>query len=463
MLTITTKIIFAYTVVFGLMISLFALMIYQDIKTAEITKLDALLESHADKLSTELEEDSDEPVFPDAASLHALRTEGLSEVRFGLLDRTGKQVISDSGFSGNVAMNGNNALPGVPQKIMLQIAGREYRCLVSPVEIKNQVPFVLQVAAPMSGVEASLLRLRFLFFTSIPVALLLTALTAYVITRIAFRPMMGMAETARLITAKNLHHRLSLPTARDEVRLLGETFNDMIDRIDIAFNSQKQFIADASHEIRTPLTVIYTELEYAEKRAEDQALKESIQISLSEIDRLARLADDLLLLAKLDASQLNLDLQPVRLDELLLECIQRLRNVAVKKQIDIRVDVQDAIEFLGDKDKLKSIFLNLLDNAVKYSNEHGVVTASLYFNNAQRENVVICIADQGFGIPVAEIPNIFKRFYRVDQSRNDTPGSGLGLAIVERLIELHGGNISVESREGKGSMFYVTLPMKMSS
>ena len=242
------------------MVGLFAFVIYQGVKDAEITKLDARLESHADKVETELEEDSDEPVFPDVPRILALHTEGLPEVRMQLIDPEGRIVIIDSMLSSYPITHWREAFGGNPQKDILHVGLLSYRCCWVPAEINGKVPFVVQLAAPMSEVELSLRRLRVLFLTSIPFALLLTALAAYVITRIAFRPVTDMIQSTRQITARNLDQRLSLPSTRDEIRLLGETLNDMIDRNDTAFKSQRQFIADASHEIRTPLTIICTEL-----------------------------------------------------------------------------------------------------------------------------------------------------------------------------------------------------------
>lgn len=459
-MTIKTKIILATTAVFGVMLTLFAVVIYESTKEAELTKLDARLESHAEKIAMELEEDSDEPAFPDLARLTALHTEGLPETRLQLIDRKGEIVIGDSILRSSSPPRRGDAFKGAPQKDIFVVGEIHYRCMWTPAEINDQFPCVIQLATPMSELEARLHHLRFLFLVTIPLALLFAASAAYVITRIAFRPILGMAQTARQITASHLHHRVRLPKANDEVRSLGETFNEMIDRLDAAFKSQQQFIADASHEIRTPLTVLCTELEYAEQRAGEPAVRKSIETSLAEIDRLAKLADGLLLLARLDGSQLSLNIQTVRLDELLLECVQRVRAVADTERIAISPHIQEAVELPADKEKLRSVVLNLLDNAVKYSPPGTTVFVSLFFKDSQRDALVLSVADQGPGIAADEVSNIFKRFYRIDPARSGTRGSGLGLAIVERLVDLHGGSVSVQSEVGKGSTFLVELPVQ---
>ncbi len=458
----TSKIILLSTLVSGIMFSLFAYIIYRSAESSELATLDARLESHADKLMTELEEDADAKSFPDKAELSALRTEGLVGVRYRVLGKSGEPVVADSLLAEIASPDLQQVFEGISIREARRFPQGNMRCLWIRAEVKNRYPYVVEVAAPMTDLEATLARLRLLFLFIIPVALVATSLAALGITRAAFRPLRGMVETAREITAENLHRRLTLPDARDEVRLLGETLNNMIDRLGTSFESQRQFIADASHELRTPLTVVCTELEFVSERLSDPALTESIQVSLAEIDRLAKLADGLLLLAKLDASQLKLDLTPVRLDELLLECIQRVRTLAERKKIEMRVEVQEPVELKGDREKLKSIFLNLLDNAVKYSPEEGVISARLGVVPANDEpgEVIITISDNGPGIPRSEFVNIFLRFYRIDPSRNDTPGSGLGLAIVEQLVKLHGGSVDVESEPEKGAAFTVKLPLK---
>ena len=457
MLTIKTKIILAYTLVFGVMLVLFAFSIYRDTKEAETAKIDAYLETHAAKIITEIEEESDSSAPVEIAKILGIPVEGLTGLHLQLFDQSGKTVVADSVLQQYPTTHWKEAVAGRRYREVFSIGEQEYRCLWVPIELNDKYPAAVQLVGSMAEMDATLRRLLFFFLTGIPLALLITAAAAYLITRMAFRPIMGMIETAGRITAMNLHHRVALPAARDEVRLLGETLNRMIERIDASFRSQKQFVADASHEIRTPLTVICSELEYAERHATEPSVKESIQTSLSEIDRLAKLTDGLLLLAKLDASQLKLNLQPVRLDELLVECVQLVKSIADKKNIQMRIDLQEAIELPADREKIKSVMLNLLDNAVKYSSPHTTVSVSLARNSSM---AILSIADQGQGIPAAAIPDVFKRFYRVDPSRTQNEGSGLGLAIAERLVELHGGRISVQSEVGKGSTFTVEFPAK---
>jgi signal transduction histidine kinase len=271
-----------------------------------------------------------------------------------------------------------------------------------------------------------------------------------------------MIETTCTITATNLHARLDLPRAQDEVRRLGETLNDLMERLDSAFKSQKQFVADASHEIRTPLAVLRTELEYALRQTTNAAAKESIQTSLVEIDRLTRMTSQLLMLAKLDASSSSLEFQTVRLDELLIESVQFCHALAAKKGITVEVFVEAAVEVTGDYEKLKSVVLNLLDNAIKHSPEGSKVAASLRLDHS-RGVAQITIEDNGRGILPEELDKIFRRFYRADSLRGESAGSGLGLAVAQRIVELHRSSISVQSEVGKGTKFIVEIPLGQSA
>ena len=459
MLSITAKIIVAFTVVVTLALALFAFTIYRSTAAAELTKLDARLESHADKIMTELEEDADEHGGPDSASLASLRTEGLAGARFRLIAPGGSVVITDSVLDRFGGSGWEDAFRGFSRKDIFPFAEGRLRCMWVRAEVNDRYPFVIEIAAPMTEADANLRRLAILFMMIIPASVAALAFAAFGITRTAFRPIRGMIETARGITANDLHHRIALPRANDEVHLLAETLNSMIDRIEASFTAQRQFVADASHEIRTPLTVVCTELEFIAERLNDPALKESVQTSLAEVDRLAKLADDLLILARLDAPQLRLERGPMRVDELLLECIQRERSVAKKKNIEMLVEIRDQVEVTADREKLKSVFLNLLDNAIKYSPPAAIVTSRVWVERDGRSRLCASVSDTGPGIPSAELKNIFRRFYRVDRSRGETPGSGLGLAIVEKIVELHGGTVTALSDEGEGSTFTITFPL----
>jgi heavy metal sensor kinase len=455
--TIKAKIILAYTILFGVLISAFAFAVYRSTRDAKIARTDALLSAHAGKLLTEIEEDLDKTQTPEAANLAPTKAEGLSGVRLQLLLPSGKAIGADSLLFQSTTKVPGQVWQGNAESQTIRIHSRSYRALWQPVEIDERIPYVLEVVAPLDDVAEDLERLRLIFLIAIPVSLLLTGLAAYAITGAAFRPITAMIETTRSITASSLHARLDLPRADDEVRRLGETLNDLMERLDTAFNSQRQFVADASHELRTPLAVIRSELEYALVQTADAAAKESILASLDEIDRLTHMTSQLLMLTRLDSSAAGIDFQTMRVDELLVECVQFYNGLAAKRGIIIEIFIESAAEIRGDYEKLKSVVLNLLDNAIKYSPNDSVVTATLSLDDSQSV-AQISIEDNGPGISAVELEKIFKRFYRGDGLRGNSEGSGLGLAIARRIIELHDSKISVESEVGKGTKFIVEVP-----
>jgi heavy metal sensor kinase len=458
MLTIKAKVIFAYTLVFGLMFFGFALLIYQSTLDAETSKLDAFLSSHADKIQTEIEEQWSEHQFPTNSEFDKIATEGLVHPRVQIRSTDGKVLVSDTllaNFAGGTGTGGGTRQGSY---YTARFGGEKYRVLVIPAEVEGTDRFVVEVAATQAGVDASLERLRWLFIISIPCALILASLAAYLITRAGFSPLARMMTTARNISSDNLGSRLAVPTTHDEIRLLGDTLNGMIERIQKAFESQKQFIADASHEIRTPLTIICSELESIQQLATNKKTKESLRVSLLEVDRLSKMTENMLMLSRLDALPLSLERQTVRLDEIIVECVQSMDALYRRKRVPLHVRIDEAVEIVADREGMKRVFLNLLDNGLRYTRPGGSVSVSLSLTGNSALPVCVNVEDTGSGIAPEDIPHIFERFYRATSSRAGGSGSGLGLAIVDRLVKLHGGTVTVQSTLKKGSKFCVYLP-----
>jgi signal transduction histidine kinase len=278
-------------------------------------------------------------------------------------------------------------------------------------------------------------------------------------------------------------------TSRDEVGLLAETFNRMAERLeswdsdlraavadrtrelnnavarlDAAFQQMRQFNADASHELRTPLTVIRGEAEVALRAArapdEYRAVLRSIQ---EETERMSRIIEQLLLLARADSGELRLERRQIALDDLVRDVAHRLEILARDRGIQLRVGWLEPTLLVGDEDRIRQLTLNLIDNALKYTSEGGEVQLSLRTEASTDEDSgrvgVLEVEDTGIGIDAADLSRIFDRFYRVDKARSRAQGgSGLGLAICRWIVEAHGGQIGVRSRPGQGSKFTVRLP-----
>lgn len=280
------------------------------------------------------------------------------------------------------------------------------------------------------------------------------------LTRRVFAPIEEITATAYRIGVNNdLAERIKTdPTSNDEVSRLGRAFNAMLERLEKSFKAQKQFIADSSHELRTPLTVIRGNVDLLKRNPDPQNQVESLQAIERESARMQRLVQDLLLLAQADARQ-TVELMPLQLNDLVLEIFKETRVLADQRRQQLKLDKFDPVEVEGDADRLKRAILNLVDNAIKYTPEEGVITLSLIRG---KEWARIVVSDNGPGIAAKDQALVFDRFYRVDKARNRAlgaagGGTGLGLAIVKHIVEAHGGRITLESEQGKGSTFTIWL------
>ena len=232
----------------------------------------------------------------------------------------------------------------------------------------------------------------------------------------------------------------------------------MISRLSESFDQIRQFSIAASHELRTPLTIMRGEVELALRKEKDPAEYRRVLVSnLEELVRLSSIVESLLTMSKADFEQQEVQYEEVRMKDLLEELYEDCEIIAQKKQIGIELRRNEDVTIIGDRIRLRQLFLNLIDNAIKYTPEQGRVSVS----SERRDGFVkVQVQDTGVGIPEAELAKIFDRFYRVDKARSrEMGGSGLGLAIAKWVAELHRGHIEVTSEEGKGTTFTVFLPL----
>ncbi|MDP4114589.1 MAG: HAMP domain-containing sensor histidine kinase [Bacteroidota bacterium] len=460
MLSIKQKIILVYTFLFSILLLLICSSIYQTVKQSEIEKIDNELQSYSTLLQSEIEEQYLENDILNIVELRRLNTEGLHHVRINLYNKSGGNLLIDSAFVNTtklrdiVIKNKNNIYNN------RTFENKPYREIWSFVEIEGKEPLILQVSASMEDMSNQLNKLFIFFLIIIPLALIITGFIAYLISIIAFKPIINMINTAKDISINSLNKRIPLPRAKDEIYSLATSLNKMIERIDKAIKSHQQFIADASHELRTPLTIIQTELELAAAKISDIETIESIKTALIEVEGLNNLTSSLLTLAKVDAAQLTLNISSFRIDELLIESALSFKNIAKERKISIIFNITEPITITGDKDKIKSICINLIDNAIKYSFTDTNIFIDL---NLLKESIlIITIRNTGYLIKETEINKIFNRFYRSVNIPSEVTGSGLGLPICKELIEMHKGRIYVKSNENDGTAFIVEIPLAAS-
>ena len=315
----------------------------------------------------------------------------------------------------------------------------------------DQAPGVrIVVAAPLDDIDESVTALQRSLLIGIPLVVAALALLLWWVVGRALRPVEAIRSEVAQIDARDLHRRVPVPAADDEVGRLARTMNDMLERIDDATQRQRRFVADASHELRSPLTRMRTELEVDLAHPDGADLAATHQSVLEETIGLQRLADDLLLVARADERGAPGEAVPVDLDDVVLRVARRLR---ADDRVQVDLAGVSAGHVHGDRDQLTRVVSNLADNAVRHA------SSVVRFTLAERDGrVALTVEDDGPGVPVADRERIFERFARVDNARStDGGGTGLGLAIARDLAEAHGGTL-VLAPTTTGAHFVLTLP-----
>lgn len=275
-------------------------------------------------------------------------------------------------------------------------------------------------------------------------------------------PVARLRAAAEKITARNLNDRLPRTGNGDELDRLAEVFNGALARLDGSFHRIREFTLHASHELKTPLTVLCAE---AETASHDESLpaseRERAASQLDELRRLARIVDGLTLLAKADAGQVALKLEPLRFDELVIEAFADAQILAEPHGIKVELEECAQLSLRGDRHRLRQLLLNLADNAVKYNQPQGRVTMNLHRADGFAE---FTIANTGAGIPLEILPRVFDRFFRGDPAHSQTvDGCGLGLSIAQWIVSAHGGEIKINSAPAKPTIVTVRLPLEEST
>jgi heavy metal sensor kinase len=312
---------------------------------------------------------------------------------------------------------------------------------------------VLVVGATRENRAETLASLRRAFLIGGPIALLLTALGGYLLAGAALRPIEAMRRRAAEISTTSLDDRLPVPEAADEVARLGRTLNEMLARIEDGLARERRFVADASHELRTPLAMLRAELELALRRSRSpEELEQSIRSAAQETDRLARIADDLLLLARAEQGRLPIQAEPTDLLDLLQTVAERFGRRAELEGRTVTVAASEAPVANVDRLRLEQALGNMVDNALRYG--AGPITLSA---TTTESTAKLHVLDQGPGFPAGFRERAFERFSRAAQPGKE--GSGLGLAIVETIAEAHGGRVEIANRPNSGADVWISLPL----
>ncbi|MBX6315102.1 MAG: heavy metal sensor histidine kinase [Isosphaeraceae bacterium] len=343
----------------------------------------------------------------------------------------------------------------IPRTIDLADDGRRYRVVQTRLETLEGPDTPLLLALSLAETEATLAQFDAHVAGGSIVFLALAVAGGLLLSRQALRPVAQSIRTAQRLNPADLSARLPRTGAGDELDQLAGTINDLLDRL-AAYHAQViRFTADASHELRSPLGVLRTAIEVALQQPRTAADYRHVLESLGEqCDRLAALVNDLLLLARADAGQVELRRVPVDLAALADEVIEMYQPLAEERGLELAWDRPDPIPTQGDPARLRQLLTNLLDNAIKFNEAGGTVTVRV---EQAGDRTRLVVADTGVGIPAEHLPHIFERFYQADPARA-AGGSGLGLSICRWIAEAHGGAIRAESTSGTGSMFTAEFP-----
>lgn len=338
----------------------------------------------------------------------------------------------------------------------VKVGGEDMRVRSARLLLGGEVAGIIEVGEGAEAIDQVMDALTIIFISEGVVVVVLALAAGYWLSRSALKPVEEVTALAAEIEASDLTRRIAAAGKPAEVQRLADTFDAMLARLDLAFRQQRNFVMDVSHELRTPLTALRGNLDVLlmDERLERETRVQTERMS-AEVGRLIRLTSNLLYLAHADAGR-AVDRRLVELDTLCLEVLSQSKGL--RPEVTLRLGHQEQVAVYGDRDLLKQLVLNLVDNGLKYSRAGGQVTVSLYRSDAEARVVV---EDTGPGIPADELPKIFERFYRGPNSHVQSPGgAGIGLAISRWIAQAHGGDILVHSDVGQGSTFTVVLPVE---
>jgi signal transduction histidine kinase len=357
------------------------------------------------------------------------------------------------------------------------VGGRAVMIYALPFQAADGRLFQVEAGTSLFSMQETMRSLtKILTISTIPI-LLLAAIGGYLLMKQPLRPLVVLTDKAANIGRKTLGERLPVIKTGDELERLTHSLNGMIDRLEEALNHNHRFSADASHELRTPLTIMRGELEEM-LRIDDlpaQAV-DNLVSTLDEIDRMSRIVNSLMTITRLDAGGERMDMQVLDLAALVRTTMEHMRLLAEEKGLPLNCSCDEEVRVLADPMRMKQVLVNLIDNAIKYTQPSDIPPESLEPPSmepvggridvavyASGTNAILKITDEGVGIASEALPNVFDRFYRADFARTRGAGGvGLGLAIVKAIVTAHDGAVSITSTPGKGSTVLVELPLAVS-
>jgi heavy metal sensor kinase len=446
--TIKFRLTIWYVVAIAVLLSVFGGVAYYQLRKSLYRNLDVSLQARVAEIEASIKVDARQVYFEQKFNDLVM----IYDADGALLQRLGPNVR----FS-HIEDTVKNALFGETSFLSATTTeGQAVRLYAAPFNADSRTRIAIIVGRLPSDVENLLSIFRQVIIYSAVIAILLAGAGGMFLAGRTLGPVGHIADVAREIGESDLSRRIDVQTD-DELGHLASTLNGMIARLEEAFRKQRQFVADASHELRTPLAILQAESTLVlDKRRTQAEYKKSLELVSQEVAYMTEIIAKLLLLARSDAGSEPVQFQEVNVTDLFGKLAQDVEALAQEKGVRFSLGPMENLTVKGDRLKLRQLFLNILDNAVRYTPSGGAVTGSLTRRNG---SAVVSIEDTGAGIPAEHLPFIFDRFYRVDKARSRADGgTGLGLAIAMSIAKMHGGDIEVESQVDKGTVVRVVLP-----
>jgi heavy metal sensor kinase len=458
---IRIRLTFWYTLLLGITLIIFSLMLYFVLEFSLHAQVDSTLQERAQQVINGIElqavydEETQQIIIPEAD----IFSSSSSSIFIQIVDQNGELITKSNNL-------GQHHIPIDNELLHLNLNGESlYQTLTKqnwmmriysqPIYVGPHVLAVIQVGQSLVVVENTMRQVLIFLTGGTVFALIIAALVGAFLAWKALQPIDRINQAAgHIVSGQDLKQRLPCPETNDEIARLTKTINNMLQRLDNFFQAQIRLSADVSHELRTPLTAIRGNIDLLRRSAayNPGELDETLTDIEGELNRMSRLVADLLLLSQADAG-LSLRVAPVELDTIVLDVYRQARLIAANT-VHVQLGHEDQAIVQGDADRLQQLLINLVTNAVKHTPSGGTVTLSLH---REAEWVRVTVADNGRGIAPKDLSHIFDRFYRV-QENGQTGGSGLGLSIAQWIAQAHNGQITVDSQLNKGSVFTLWLP-----
>ena len=464
--TVRGRLTLWYVSALALILVLFGAAVYVLLSRALHRRVDQALASTIEISITSLTHDTQEGQSPQSAAQSTAAELSHPQQAMMIFDESGQLLATHEGEEElQIQLPDSATIPEADIYLYTVSAGAnakdQHRIAVRRVIIPpDGTRYIILASQPLKPIADELESLRDILYFSTPIVLLLAGFGGWFLARQGLAPVTAMARSARQIGAGSLDQQLPVVNPRDELGQLATTFNDLLGRLDAAFEEQRRFMADASHELRNPLSVMSTTAGVTLKKEHrnEQEYREALQIVAEQTRRLSRIVNDMFMLARADSGRYPLRKRTLYLNDLLEEVARTGAVLAADRNASVELTNVPEAAFHGDEDLLRQMLLNLVDNAVKFTPVNGAVTLGLQRHDG---NYLLSVSDNGPGIPAEARHHIFERFYRADRTRSKTEdgGAGLGLAIARWIARAHDGDIELDDASGTGTRFIVRLPL----